>query len=217
MPDEDTPLRTIPADRTPLSAVDPRDDWLSDANELDWFDEDEAGSREGQRPGLGRRARRTRPAGPPRERSLQQRRLVAVGVLLAIVVVAIVVIVLASGGGSKAPTPPVVTTPVTTPATTGKTTTGSKTTPKTPKTTALKVTVPASGALKNGDTGTAVATLQRALTKLGATGIKADGNFGAKTQDAVTAFQTQHKLTADGVVGSKTAQAINTALAQLGG
>ena len=114
-------------------------------------------------------------------------------------------------------TPPVVSTPVTTTPTTGTTPTGKKPSKTTTHASTLKLTLPKGAALKSGDKSAAVKTLQLALTKLGATGIKADGSFGTKTQDAVTAFQTQHKLTADGVVGSKTAQAINAALTQLGG
>ena len=221
MPEEETDLRTMQADRQPLSATDPRDDWLSDAADLDWFPSDEDGETgESARPRLvrGRGGRRRRPAGPAGERSLQQRRLVAVGVLLAVVVVAIVVIVVSSGGNRNPTTTPPVTNPLTTPSTAS--TTPPVSTPKktsTAKTSSSTVKLPASGTIKNGDTGAAVAALQRALTRLGATGIKADGKFGAKTQDAVTAFQTQHKLTADGVVGAKTAAAINRALAQLGG
>jgi len=211
-------MRTMQADRQPLSATDPRDDWLADANDLDWFsDDDETGESNRPRLARARGARRPRSGTPLVERSLQQRRLVAFGALFALIVIAVVVVVMSSGGGggTKAPTTPT-TTATTTPAKTStKTSTGTKKPPT--KTATVTVTLPKSGAIKNGDTGAAVVTLQRALTRLGATGIKADGKFGAKTQSAVTAFQTEHKLTADGVVGAKTAAAINTALAGLGG
>jgi g-D-glutamyl-meso-diaminopimelate peptidase len=40
-----------------------------------------------------------------------------------------------------------------------------------------------------------------------------DGTFGAKTEAAVTAFQQDNGLSADGVVGPETASALNSALA----
>jgi hypothetical protein len=52
--------------------------------------------------------------------------------------------------------------------------------------------------LKMGDTGDEVKTLQKAL------GIKDDGDFGPATKAAVVAFQTKHKLYADGIVGKNT-------------
>lgn len=52
--------------------------------------------------------------------------------------------------------------------------------------------------LRRGDKGEAVKELQRALG-----GIAVDGVFGAKTEDAVKAWQRLHKLTADGVAGPK--------------
>lgn len=57
--------------------------------------------------------------------------------------------------------------------------------------------------LQSGDKGTAVKTLQTALKNLGYS-ISADGTYGPLTVAAVTAFQKQNGLTADGIAGSKT-------------
>ena len=64
--------------------------------------------------------------------------------------------------------------------------------------------------LTRGAMGPAVTALQKGLKKYslapgaptdpGAT----DGNFGAKTESAVRAYQTEHGLVADGIVGDKT-------------
>jgi peptidoglycan hydrolase-like protein with peptidoglycan-binding domain len=70
--------------------------------------------------------------------------------------------------------------------------------------------------MKTGDTGTEVASLQKALTTLGVATLTADGNYGPATAQAVTAFQEQHGLTADGVAGPATVDAINQALAAQG-
>ncbi|MGG6297884.1 peptidoglycan-binding domain-containing protein [Leptolyngbya sp. AN02str] len=51
--------------------------------------------------------------------------------------------------------------------------------------------------------GDDVRSLQDALNRIGMS-IKADGIFGAKTDEAVRQFQQQHGLTVDGKVGSKT-------------
>jgi peptidoglycan hydrolase-like protein with peptidoglycan-binding domain len=64
--------------------------------------------------------------------------------------------------------------------------------------------------------GTDVRRLQEALLELGYKPGKADGFFGAKTRKAVIAFQREHGLEDDGLVGPKTAQAINEALAAAG-
>jgi peptidoglycan hydrolase-like protein with peptidoglycan-binding domain len=42
-------------------------------------------------------------------------------------------------------------------------------------------------------------------------GVKADGNFGPKTEAAVRAFQKQHGLVPDGIVGPKTWKALDAA------
>lgn len=68
--------------------------------------------------------------------------------------------------------------------------------------------------LKAGSSGAAVKTLQNELNKLGFSVGKADGEFGPKTEHAVKAFQSKHHLTADGVAGPKTHEALQKALAQ---
>ncbi len=52
--------------------------------------------------------------------------------------------------------------------------------------------------LKKGDKGREVEDLQKYLK------LKVDGDFGSKTEDAVKKFQKEKGLTADGVVGEKT-------------
>ena len=52
--------------------------------------------------------------------------------------------------------------------------------------------------IKLGDKGDAVKQIQKAL------GIKADGDFGPKTEEAVKKFQSANKLKPDGIVGEKT-------------
>ena len=58
--------------------------------------------------------------------------------------------------------------------------------------------------LRKNDSGTDVAQLQEALIQLGYLSGKADGNYGAKTVDAVKAFQKANGLTADGTAGEQT-------------
>ena len=57
---------------------------------------------------------------------------------------------------------------------------------------------PARSMLRKGDMGPSVKKLQQLL------GIKADGNFGPKTEAKVKAFQKSKRLVADGLVGQKT-------------
>ena len=61
--------------------------------------------------------------------------------------------------------------------------------------------------LKRGDKGENVKILQKALG-----GITVDGDFGAKTEAAVKAFQKSKGLTADGIVGSATQKALGISL-----
>lgn len=56
--------------------------------------------------------------------------------------------------------------------------------------------------LKKGMNGAEVIELQKALK------ITADGDFGAKTENAVKNFQKANGLTADGIAGSKTLEAL---------
>lgn len=56
--------------------------------------------------------------------------------------------------------------------------------------------------LRKGDQGNSVRELQKLLD------IEVDGAFGPKTLAAVKAFQAQHGLTADGLVGPKTWEAL---------
>lgn len=58
--------------------------------------------------------------------------------------------------------------------------------------------------LRRGSWGTDVTYLQQRLTAKGYGVGKIDGDFGQKTLDAVKAFQVEHGLVVDGVVGAKT-------------
>ncbi|GAB1594796.1 hypothetical protein PAGU2638_04750 [Lysobacter sp. PAGU 2638] len=76
------------------------------------------------------------------------------------------------------------------------------------------------GALTSGESGPEVATLQRALDRLGykdAHGhhIAADGHFGQHTREALQAFQRDHHLDAHGSFGPKTQTALHAAEASL--
>lgn len=59
--------------------------------------------------------------------------------------------------------------------------------------------------LRKGDRGRDVAALQRAL------GVTPDGDFGAKTDEAVRMFQADRGLVADGIVGVMTLRALGLA------
>lgn len=62
--------------------------------------------------------------------------------------------------------------------------------------------------LKQGSSGTLVKQVQQKLINWGFLKGKADGIFGKATKTAVQKFQKKHKLTADGVVGKKTFDAL---------
>lgn len=66
--------------------------------------------------------------------------------------------------------------------------------------------------LRRGSSGEYVTLLQTKLIQLGydLSPYGADGKFGAKTETAVKAFQKDHGLTADGIVGPKTWEALET-------
>jgi hypothetical protein len=126
--------------------------------------------------------------------------------ILAVSCVALILAILAATGAfssGKAAVPPV-TTPrppktvtVTNPATTGTT----------PTTQAPQQT------LQPGDTGAQVKLLQQALTTLGFSPGKADGDYGVATKVAVEKFQLSKGLAEDGTVGPQTLAALQQALA----
>lgn len=58
--------------------------------------------------------------------------------------------------------------------------------------------------LRRGDRGEDVVHLQKRLTAMGYGVGKIDGIFGAKTLEAVKAFQVENGLSVDGIVGAKT-------------
>ncbi len=68
--------------------------------------------------------------------------------------------------------------------------------------------------LAEGDAGPNVEQLQRALQALGIDPGPIDGIFGPRTKAAVTSFQEQHNLEADGVANEETLLSINNALSQ---
>ena len=67
-------------------------------------------------------------------------------------------------------------------------------------------------ALKRGSKGDEVVTLQKKLKQWGYYDGAVDGIFGAGTEKAVQYFQRKNGLTADGVVGAKTAAALGMTL-----
>ncbi|VBB06804.1 Hypothetical protein LUCI_2041 [Lucifera butyrica] len=62
----------------------------------------------------------------------------------------------------------------------------------------------ASGVIREGDQGNDVRMVQSQLIALGYNVGTADGDFGAVTASAVKAFQRDHGIEADGIVGSET-------------
>jgi cytoskeletal protein RodZ len=99
----------------------------------------------------------------------------------------------------------------TTPSTTTPSTTG--TTPSTSG--ASGFTLPEGTKLRVGEEAdpTVVSQLQQALASAGYEPGSVDGSYGEQTAAAVTAFQQDNGLAADGVVGAETAAALNSALA----
>ena len=66
--------------------------------------------------------------------------------------------------------------------------------------------------LKQGSKGDLVKEVQTKLIKWGYLTGRADGIFGAKTKAAVIKFQRKNGLTADGIIGTRTAQALGISL-----
>ncbi|HLX19912.1 MAG TPA: peptidoglycan-binding domain-containing protein [Gaiellaceae bacterium] len=87
-------------------------------------------------------------------------------------------------------------------------TTASITTPTTTAATGPSVKVIPSTTLKPGDTGAQVKALQRALKSLGYSVGAIDGQYGPTTKEAVASFQHDERLTADGIFGPKTLNAL---------
>ena len=84
----------------------------------------------------------------------------------------------------------------------------------TPKPNAKATATPAPATvLKQGAKGTEVKELQTALIDLGYLSGTADGAYGAKTVEAVKAFQKASKLSADGVAGEQTLSKLDDAKA----
>ena len=70
--------------------------------------------------------------------------------------------------------------------------------------------------IKRGSRGDEVVTLQKKLKQWGYYDGSVDGVFGAGTEKAVQYFQRKNGLTADGVVGAKTAAALGMTLSGSG-
>lgn len=66
--------------------------------------------------------------------------------------------------------------------------------------------------LKQGSTGDLVKHVQTKLIRWGYMSGKADGIFGSKTKEGVKYFQRKNGLSVDGIVGTKTAQAMGISL-----
>ena len=210
--EEDTQVVAAQSGRQADLAADPLDDWL--AEDLDWSEPH--GSAPRPRPGRRTAAAARQPgAGPPAIADVFRRRRAVALIAGVAIVAALVLIPLIAFGGSSSP-PATTTTPPTTPAqTTPPTTATTATTGTTPATgTTTKLTLPAAGSLKSGDTGAEVKTLQRTLNSVGSASLKVDGDYGPATQQAVVTFQQANGLAADGIVGPQTVQALNAALAQ---
>jgi Putative peptidoglycan binding domain len=150
-------------------------------------------------------------SGGHREIVIAGRRLTMTQVaIIALSVLAIFFALLAAFGvfsGAKTTAPPV-TPPVKHVTVTVQNTTQTNTNPTTE--------FPAGTTLQFGDTGTQVKTLQQALISLGFLSGTADGDYGQATQLAVQKFQSSKGLTADGVAGPQTLQALQQAAAASG-
>ena len=75
-----------------------------------------------------------------------------------------------------------------------------------------EVPVADAAVLKQGSKGDLVKTVQTKLIKWGYLTGKADGIFGVKTKAAVIKFQRKNGLAADGIIGTRTAQALGISL-----
>ena len=80
---------------------------------------------------------------------------------------------------------------------------------------ALVPVLGADAALKRGSTGDEVSAVQRRLKQWGYYTGAVDGVFGPATEKAVKWFQQKNGLTADGIVGAKTAAALGLTLSSV--
>jgi murein L,D-transpeptidase YcbB/YkuD len=175
-------------------------------------------------------------AADARRAVVERRRIVAGLVVAAVLGVVIVIALLLLRGGSETPvsdtgtttTPSLTTsTPSSTPTTTSETPsqetpaqetpsqeTPATTTPSTtPPANVSSFTLPAGTKLRLGEGDPEVVRqLQQALVAAGYDPGSVDGSFGPTTEAAVTAFQQDNGLSADGVVGPDTAAALNSAV-----
>lgn len=138
---------------------------------------------------------------------------VKLGTLLAVAAIVLMLILVAGlavggvfsdGGKNRAKKP-------TTAPTIATTQTQTKTSTTRARSTRPVVSAPAT-TLKPGDQGVQVKRLQRALVRLGYAAGAVDGVYGVSTQAALTRFQKASALTADGVLGPETLQALKQAL-----
>jgi hypothetical protein len=170
-------------------------------------------------------------AAEARRAVVERRRIVAGLVVAAVLGVVIVIALLLLRGGSETPTSDsgtttpglttttpttTTTTPTTTPTTTSETPAqqAPATTPSTaPPANGSSFTLPAGTKLRLGEGDPELVTqLQNALVSAGYDPGSVDGSFGPTTEAAVTAFQQDNGLTADGVVGPDTAAALDSAV-----
>ena len=172
------------AARGPHGAGDREDDWFADADAPGMLESDPPSAEDDW----------LIPRAPVRERpELPWTRIAVVGGAVVVVLVA----GLAAGGvfsGSSSPKG-ITSTPITVAP------------PTTTAQAATHVALPTS-TLKPGDTGAQVKALQRALKGLGYPVGTVDGQYGPTTKTAVAAFQHASGLTADGVFGPLTLNAL---------
>jgi hypothetical protein len=181
-----------PPDRPP-DEPPPEDDWLRE----EWLEEPtEETPPSSRRP--GRRSTEPGLRGP-------DRRVLALVAVAALVLAVILAFVLGGDGEDDQAGPTVPTS--TSIQTDTDTTTATETGPG--------QQIPEGQALTEGDSGRRVRQLQQALAALGYE-VSADGEYGPATTEAVTAFQQDEGLEADGVAGTETIAAVNEALANRG-
>jgi pyruvate/2-oxoglutarate dehydrogenase complex dihydrolipoamide acyltransferase (E2) component len=186
--------------------------------EDDWFAEVDDVSEPAARPAPTRA--RVEPGPPPPRRPMDPRtRLLALAGIAVAVVLIVGGIVLARALGDSddegsptatlptSPTPPPTPTPTPTPP---------PTPPATQPPAGPAPELPPDGTYRRGEQGDSVLAIQQALTQLGFDPGDVDGRFGEQTEQAVIAFQNSAELTADGIVGAATLEAMTQALADRG-